>query len=248
MELCRQEEIKDNDISELLMNFLRNIQGEKRTRAHWDMIREEQNKHMVKIGPSELRTRFMDRYREKFGKEFILDDYSIPIISKLCHYFTEDPHPELDLKKGLLLYGGVGTGKSSILGCFTHNQHQSFRMVDCLSLVNDFAKDGFDAITKFSEPIPNRFPRESWGQQMITWAFDDLGVESERKHFGNEVNVMAELIQTIYDRRKMIGKVHFTTNLGGQQIAEVYGQRIASRLVEMVNIIEFSPESPDRRS
>ena len=194
--------------------------------------------------------KFINTYRELFGKDFILDQWSIPIINLLCKYFTNDPEFEADgfsLQKGILLHGGVGSGKTSILTCFANNQRQSFRIVDCLSISQQFTQSGYDALNALQEGERNRFPRENWGQARFFYCFDDLGVEQERKHFGNETNVMSELIQMIYDRKVMTTNTHFTTNLNAEQIREVYGHRVASRLREMVNIIIMPEDSPDRR-
>lgn len=250
MEACRTEGISDNDISELLDRYLSKVQAEKRSAAYWAEVKRKSEEQMPLLDWKQMRVRFMHNYQERFGKEFVLDQWSMPIIDLLCQYFTNDPKFEeagYSLRKGILLHGGVGSGKTSILTAFMNNQRQSFRMMDCLSIAQQFTQSGYDALNALQEGEKNRFPRENWGQVRFFYCFDDLGVESERKHFGNETNVMSELIQMIYDRKVMTTNTHFTTNLNAEQIREVYGQRVASRMREMVNIIVMPEDSPDRR-
>ena len=251
MAACRTEGIPDNDISELLDRYLSKIQSEKRTAAYWDEVRRKSKESMPLLDWKQMRVRFMHTYAEKFGSQFILDDFSMPIIDLLCKYFTNDPGFEesgYSLRKGILLHGGVGSGKTSILTAFAVNQRQSYRMMDCLSIAQQFTQSGYDALNALQEGEKNRFPRENWNQSIYTYCFDDLGVESERKHFGNETNVMCELIQMVYERKVLIPNIHFTTNLNAEQIKEIYGTRVASRLREMVNIIVMPEGSPDRRN
>lgn len=248
---CRAEGIHDNDLSELLDRYLSKIQSEKRTAAYWEEVRRKSEQSMELLNANQMGSKFMKTYHEKFGRDFVIDEWSTPIIRLLCQYFTNDPKFEesgYSLKKGILLHGGVGSGKTSILSCFTSNQRQSFRMMDCISVSQGFAKTGYDSLNDLVEGEVNRWPRESWGQKIFTYCFDDLGVETEKKHFGNETNVMSELIQMIYERKTMLPNVHFTTNLNAEQIKEIYGTRVASRLREMVNIILMPEGSPDRRS
>jgi hypothetical protein len=251
LENCKKEGIPETELAGFLDGYLTKIQAQKREQAYWEKVREESNAVMPLLSAKEAKERFLITYKQKFGNEFILDEYSEPLVNLLAMYFTNDPRVEekgISLSKGILLHGGVGTGKSSILSCFTKNQKQSYRMVDCITVASEYSKDGYDSLIPFtSSGTQNRSPREYWQQQILTYCFDDLGVETEKKHFGNEVNVMAEVIQMIYNKRNLIGNIHFTTNLGAEQIKEVYGQRVASRLREMVNVIETHPNSPDRR-
>jgi len=250
---CRAEGIQESDMAEVLDSLLTRVQAKKRSEIYWDQVRAISAYEMPLLDANQAKAKFLEDYQLRFGKKFILDEFSEPLINLLSLYFTNDPRFEksgYSLKKGILLHGNVGTGKSSILNTFGRNQKQSFRMMPCLNLGIEFSKskNGYDAMELYvSDGSVNRSPREYWQQQRFTWCFDDLGVESEKKHFGNDVNVMAELIQMIYDRQKLIGNIHFTTNLGADQITEFYGQRVASRLREMVNIIEFKSGSPDRR-
>jgi DNA replication protein DnaC len=81
------------------------------------------------------------------------------------------------------------------------------------------------------------------------YCFDDLGAEQSLKYYGNECNVMGEILLSRYDlfiSQKMI--THITTNLSAQEIENMYGSRVRSRLREAFNLIAFSSSSIDKRN
>lgn len=80
------------------------------------------------------------------------------------------------------------------------------------------------------------------------YCFDDLGVENNLKFYGNECNVMAEILLSRYDLFISHGMLtHITTNLNSSEIEDLYGNRVRSRLRSMFNLISFSEQSPDKR-
>ena len=70
--------------------------------------------------------------------------------------------------------------------------------------------------------------------------------EAIKKHFGNEINALENVILNRYDK-KLFTKTHFTTNLSADEITEMYGTRVKSRLRKMCNMICFNETSFDRR-
>lgn len=81
-----------------------------------------------------------------------------------------------------------------------------------------------------------------------TICFDDLRTENNLKYFGNECNVMAEILLSRYDifTTKKI-QTHITTNLSASEIEKQYGNRVRSRLREMINLIAFDKNILDKR-
>jgi hypothetical protein len=80
------------------------------------------------------------------------------------------------------------------------------------------------------------------------YCFDDLGTENNLKLYGNECNVMAEILLSRYDlfvSRKLI--THLTTNLSASEIEAAYGNRLRSRLREQFNLIAFNNNTLDKR-
>lgn len=180
-----------------------------------------------------------------------IDSFNEKQINALCMYFSNDAgfekiEPGYSLKKGLLLYGPVGCGKTTLLSLLRKNTKAPFSVISCRKVADEFAQLGHVAIAAYSK-LREANRRENSGHEVLGFCFDDMGTETNKKNFGNEVNVMTEVILNLYDNRDNIGKVHLTTNISDQDISNYYGERVYSRLKEMVNIIEFPFDAPDRR-
>lgn len=146
--------------------------------------------------------------------------------------------------KGLLIGGNVGSGKTLIMEAMQLTFPKEIQYVTTARKVaGDFLEDGQKAILKHSKHM------KSHGQGYVYPGsfFDDLGAEDSKKHYGNETNVMAELISDRYDLFVKNGsKSFFTTNLTKQEIEDKYGLRVLSRLKQMCNFILLDCKT-DRR-
>jgi len=182
-----------------------------------------------------------------YGMQFEIDSDNEKVVLNLCHYFSGDKRFKGDLNKGLLLAGGVGVGKSSLMQFFSRNQVYSYRMVSCRAVENDFDKNGYEAIEVYSNNLPIAVNGNPFGHQIVGYCFDDIGTESDGKHFGKNKNMMTEIILNRYDRKLPHYSTHLTTNMTASAMLEAYGKRATDRLREMMNIIEFSPEAKSRR-
>jgi DNA replication protein DnaC len=172
------------------------------------------------------------KYFDIFCKNWGIYPQNEKIVKLLCYYFAEDKKFEelgFSLKKGLLLTGGVGCGKTTLMKFFSTNRRQKYAVKSVRDISYQFAEEGFEMIRQYNQRV---------------WCFDDLGTEGERKHYGDIVNVMKDILLNRYDRNMT---THLTTNLTGDQIRECYGERVASRLREMCNVIEFPTTSKDLR-
>jgi DNA replication protein DnaC len=79
--------------------------------------------------------------------------------------------------------------------------------------------------------------------------FDDLGAEQSLKYYGNECNVMGEILLSRYEyfvSHDML--THITTNLSATEMEDLYGNRVRSRLREMFNLIAFGESAKDKRT
>lgn len=125
---------------------------------------------------------------------------------------------------------------------YFNNQNQTIYIVkSCRDVSFEFIKEGYETIHKYSR---NSF----YNQNPKAYCFDDLGTENNLKYFGNECNVMAEILLSRYDlfvTRKLV--THLTTNLSASEIENVYGNRVRSRLREMMNLISFEKTINDKR-
>ena len=119
-------------------------------------------------------------------------------------------------------------------------------MISTRKVTFEFIDDGYKVIQKYTTGS-FRLTSNKWIPK--TYCFDDLGVESEIKHYGNKCNIMAEILLSRYDLFISHGmKTHITTNLSASEIEEYYGNRVRSRMREMFNLLAFNKISYDKRS
>lgn len=184
---------------------------------------------------------------ELYGNHFKILESDYSIIYKLIAYFLKDEPTcfqyGINLNKGILLSGPVGCGKTSLMNLMKHltpTEHK-FSVKPCRDISFEFIQDGYQIIHKYSIG-------KLYESQPKTICFDDLGVENNLKYYGNECNVMAEILLSRYDifTAKKI-QTHITTNLSASEIENFYGNRIRSRLREMINLIGFEKEVEDKR-
>lgn len=179
---------------------------------------------------------------ELYGNHFKILETDYHIIYKLIAYFLKDKPSclqlNIDLNKGIMLSGPVGCGKTSLMNLMkylTPTAHK-FSVKPCRDIGFEFIKEGYEIIHKYSKSPPK------------TICFDDLGTENNLKYFGNECNVMAEILLSRYDlftARKL--QTHITTNLSASEIEQAYGNRVRSRLRSTLNLIAFDKDTKDKR-
>lgn len=184
------------------------------------------------------------------NSDFIIDDFNRDIFENLCLYFSGDKRFEdtgMSLRKGILLYGPVGCGKSRLMRMFVKNSFRPYVINPVRKISDEYADrdGGVSALNKYSSLV-EVYPHENFGINFAGRCLDDIGTEDERKNFGNEMNVIQDILYKIYDNRQA-ENFHGTTNLNVDRIEAVYGSRIRSRLREMFNVLSFSTDSPDRR-
>lgn len=194
----------------------------------------------------------MINWLEKKGKSLFTDKFQfverdIPLITKLICYFIRDEAMAkklgLDLNKGILLIGPVGCGKTTLMNLMRHipELERKFFMKSCRDISFEFIKDGYEVIQRYSYGQIAHFVHKNY-------CFDDIGAEKNIKYFGNECNVMAEILLSRYEIfvHKNI-QTYITSNLSAQELEQAYGNRVRSRLRAMVNLVAFDKDIPDKR-
>lgn len=190
--------------------------------------------------------------KEQFGAHFIINPADYEIIFKLLVFAIKDTANaarfNINLSKGILLSGPVGCGKTTLMALLNNfiNQPNRHVMKSCREVSFEFIQDGYETIHKYSQKAFNRKGENTWPR---IHCFDDLGTENNLKYYGNECNVMAEILLSRYDlfvQRKML--THITTNLSASEIENMYGSRVRSRMREMFNLISFDRNTKDKRS
>ena len=182
-----------------------------------------------------------------YGASFKILESDHTVIFKLIAYFLKDEvqcHQwNIDLSKGILLAGPIGSGKTSLMNLMKHLTpiEHKFYVKTCREIGFEFIQEGYHIIHKYS--IGKLYQSEA-----RTICFDDLGIENNLKYFGNDCNVMAEILLSRYDIyiSKNI-RTHLTTNLSASEIETMYGNRVRSRLRSMCNLIAFNQATPDKR-
>lgn len=184
---------------------------------------------------------------ELYGNHFKILEADYSIIYKLIAYFLKDEPTcfqyNINLNKGILLSGPIGCGKTSIMNIMkylTPTEHKFF-VKPCRDISFEFIQDGYQIIHKYSKGKLHEFEPK-------TICFDDLGTENNLKYYGNECNVMAEILLSRYDVyiAKRI-QTHITTNLSASEIETHYGNRVRSRMRELFNLIAYDNTSKDKR-
>jgi len=187
--------------------------------------------------------------KELFGKHFKIYPEDRQLIYKLLVYIIGDEVSAgkfgLDIRKGILLTGPVGCGKSCLMALLRFFQPEPLRyqLKSCRDISFEFIQNGYETIFRYSRGYVN--------EQKINpkhYCFDDLGTENNLKYYGNECNVMGEILLSRYDLFvSRMAQTYLTTNLTSSELEQCYGNRVRSRLREMFNLVAFDKSSKDKR-
>ncbi|MFA6274109.1 MAG: ATPase [Candidatus Paceibacterota bacterium] len=185
--------------------------------------------------------------QELYGNHFKIIEEDHQIVYKLIAYFLKDEQAcfqlGINLNKGILMSGPVGCGKTSLMTLmkFLTPVEYKFIVKPCRDVSFEFIKDGYEVIHRYS-----RGKLEQLDPKI--YCFDDLGLENNLKYYGNECNVMAEILLSRYDlyiSRRI--QTHITTNLSASEIEVQYGNRVRSRMRELFNLIAYDNNTKDKR-
>lgn len=179
----------------------------------------------------ELRSKaFADKSMQYWS--FDTDDRANPKLSEVAHRYV-DNFTSMN-GKGLLLYGGVGTGKTYMTACIANALIDkeiscyvtSFaRIVNTVSGLYEGKQEYIDGLNRFKLLV-----------------IDDLASERDTEYMGE---IVQNVIDTRYSARLPL---IVTTNLTGDELkypSDIRRQRIYSRLFDMC--IPFEVKGKDRR-
>ncbi len=174
------------------------------------------------------------------GSHFKIYEEDRPLLFKLCNYFIADPkncqEMHIDPKKGLLLTGPVGCGKTSLMKLLRNlvPHQRKYEILPCRNITFSFNHLGYKVIQEHGNTH--------------YYCFDDLGTEALGRHYGKDCNVMGEIICSRYELfLKSRIKTHITTNLNASELEERYGLRVRSRMRELFNLVGFDKGTGDKR-
>lgn len=166
-------------------------------------------------------------------KEFVTNDELEAQVRCLSAFLTQE-----NSKFGILLAGGCGNGKTTIIKALQNlinalriptpynDKEYAMRIIDAKSLVAT-CKSNY----------------EDWKRLIYQdlLAIDDLGTEPrEVMDYGNIITPTVDILTRRYENQLF---TIISTNLTPPQISQVYGERIADRMREMMEIIPFTNTS-----
>ncbi|MDC6390980.1 hypothetical protein PP182_20000 [Maribacter sp. PR1] len=177
--------------------------------------------------------------------DFEVDGSNKSFLQHFCKYWNRDKAFELleniSLRKGLLVFGSYGTGKTS-----------SFHIIQNMAKHYQVPELWFPAIS--TQEVVAKFNLEKNKEDVIQYysrgifLFDDLGAEMKGNNifqYGKE-EVFERILLNRYRNFESLGtKTHITTNLSLGQIEERYGKQLADRFIKMFNLLRL--DGPSRR-
>lgn len=177
-----------------------------------------------------IKTKFFEAIKS-ICPDFVVDDSNRQIVGNVFHWCIRNKKGALDPTKGLWIYGNIGTGKSTIMKAIIDfaskywlrdsGERISPKWMNVPIYCGKYATDGFAAFDS------------------IPMGLDELGTEiSPTNHIGNKLNVVAHLINTIYDQKSSIPYI-VTTNCTLTEIMEKYGPRTIDRIGQLFNLAEM---------
>ena len=162
--------------------------------------------------------------------EFINDESTQRNVSKAAKWLTGD------YKVGLILYGGVGNGKTTLARSICE-------LISILFQKDEWTGKGVVKISalELSKMIiddPGRYKKIKETELLF---IDDIGTEPANvKSWGNECSPLTELIYFRYDKQLF---TLATSNLNDAELKDRYGLRISDRFNEMFERVFFSSSS-----
>lgn len=165
---------------------------------------------------------------------FAADDKANPKVSEIAQKYVQNFKKFRQEGKGLMLYGGTGTGKTFIAACITNallDRGYKCLMTNFPRVINTIS-GMYEGKQQYIDDLNN--------YQLLV--IDDLAIERQTEY-------TAEIVQNVIDSRYLSGKpLIVTTNLTYKEFlnpVDIRKQRLYSRLKQMCLPIEVKGE--DRR-
>lgn len=212
-------------------------------RKHWQLEHEENRKNRlekqrvemeeaIKVWDANKFYKLIKHYfRANLNKEYLTDQESIRLTTVVCFFMSHDERFETELgfnfKKGLILLGPAGVGKTEIIKAVSDNPVKPINVYSLLEITEQIRSNGVYKID-YSKTI----------------ALDDVGSEEpEVKHYGTNINWFKDFIENYYLKYTNYSKLIITTNCDGAEIERMYGLRVRDRMREMFNVFEVKGDS-----
>lgn len=224
--------LDSQDATPTLDQFVRQLHVRYRPAARLDLHATPQQLHTL------LLTAYQHIVQTRTGRPAQLDAAAQRILQDATRWLHQPAKP------GLLLRGGVGVGKTTLMTAI-----QAVIQIQARQAMPIWEAPRIAALGSGADgtAILQRLTREP------LLGIDDLGTEPlSVKNYGNDTLPLVELLTARYTQRlPTIITTNLTTITRDSQptdeIADRYGLRIADRLHELCNTISYHPDQPSYR-
>lgn len=172
--------------------------------------------------------------REEYGRTLIVNENNKHFITSICYFVSNDERFETELgysfKKGLLIRGISGLGKTHLVKCLQQNELNPILILSMIEIADEIKDQGEYEIRL--------------GNNKIVY-LDDVGTEEPTiNHYGTKISFFKNFIELVYlrNQNKTFNKLMISTNNSFSELEAKYGFRVRSRVKDMFNIIDVGGE------
>ena len=167
---------------------------------------------------------------DTYGKKLVVNPDNEKLIKAICFFLSGDERFETELnfslKKGLMIRGVSGLGKTHLVKCVADNELKPISILSMIEICNQIKSEGHYSV-------------EYKNCKVIY--LDDVGTEeSTVSFFGNKINWFKDFLEMYYLKNKPFNHLIISTNNTFSEIEEKYGYRVRSRVKDVFNIIDVA--------
>lgn len=173
--------------------------------------------------------------RKVNGSPLVENETSLPLIKALSFRFGKDPRYETELgysfKKGLIIRGGVGLGKSFLVSLIKDNPVNKVQIITMPEVDRQIKENGEFRGINYSK--------------YETIFLDDVGKQtSEINHYGTVSNWFKTFIEHYYANSPFhFHRLIISTNDSFEQMEKMYGKHVRDRMREKFDVINIKGKS-----
>lgn len=223
------EEINTDEILDLANSTKHQQRWHQQQRVRERMEAKERHDELVQYWTAKRIYHFMCWVSENsYGKKFIMHDDNKRLIATICYFLSGDQRLSselnMDPKKGLLIRGISGLGKTYVVKCASQNLLNPVLIQSMIEISEEIQQNG-----SYDIPIGNH--------KKIY--LDDVGTEEHNvKYYGTSINWFKNFIERFYLGNKPFNQLIISTNNNAEEIENKYGFRVRSRMKDMFNVVD----------
>lgn len=171
------------------------------------------------------------------NQKFVMDGFTKKNLERLAEYLTGEKR-----KFGVMLCGLCGNGKTTMLYAF----RDVLNVLVAKGFFSEEKEEGLDCNLHIIDAKEVQFYARDLEKFSTLKKRDMIGIEdmgreaTEVMEYGNILSPIVDLLEFRYVSQSF---TFITTNLTPKQIREKYGNRIADRMNEMVEVIHFENDT-----